>query len=424
MCGRSFHKALSPSFTLSDGLVFTLADGVVADDEMAPSRKAMGGLSVLLEARRGRAVVSLAPRLNARRKALELAERTGNPVTVAEILDAGSGILTATLRRVGYVWTAKADPLSTESFDDWEEELTEELEAIAIAAVPSMVEGVEDLFEADFAAEGAAGVEALREGLALRLSIPPETVAEAQQVVMSERLAVVVERVGGAMVREPAIQGTLGATLSLPGRELGDLMSRFNSFFIRDQFGNASRSLGQRAAEIVNRGLAEGLGRVEMARELRATVSGALEMKGYWETVSSNAIAHARSYTQGASMRAAGIEAYRIIAVLDDVTTDWCLYLNDKVVPIAGAMDLMDRQLAAATPEEFMDSHPLAMQQGDRIFHRLSDGTERDLLRVVERGEYGKPGVYIPAFPASQLLDASVGLPPYHHRCRTTFIAV
>jgi hypothetical protein len=87
-------------------------------------------------------------------------------------------------------------------------------------------------------------------------------------------------------------------------------------------------------------------------------------------------------------------------------------------------MELMDRQLAASTPEEFTDAHPFARTSGDRVYQRLSNGTERELMRITERGSYGTPGSYSPAFPASQLVDASVGTPPYHARCRTTFVSV
>ena len=87
-------------------------------------------------------------------------------------------------------------------------------------------------------------------------------------------------------------------------------------------------------------------------------------------------------------------------------------------------MALMDRQLAAATPEDFMDAHPLARQSGDRIYHQYSDGREVDLLRVITPGSGGQPGNYAPAFPAGELVDAAVGTPPFHFSCRSTFVAV
>ncbi|NQU65790.1 MAG: 2-dehydropantoate 2-reductase, partial [SAR324 cluster bacterium] len=60
---------------------------------------------------------------------------------------------------------------------------------------------------------------------------------EAQQVAIAERLAGVIESVGAGMARQPGISGTIGAGLSLPGTELGELMGRFQGFFVRDEYG-------------------------------------------------------------------------------------------------------------------------------------------------------------------------------------------
>lgn len=420
-CGQSHTKKHPLEYTTTTGPTFKL-DGEVLDSQ--PSKKAASGLLVVAELRAGKAKAVLAPRGRAPRMALELAEETGNPVVVAEIVDTSGGLSGAVLRRVGMVWTAKADPLSTEGFDLWAAQLAAELAAIAVAETPGVMTGVMDLLDFDFAAAGDAQIDALQIELASRLAVPPATLARAQQIVLRERLAGVIRSVGGAMARQPGIRGTIGAGLSLPDRELGSLMSRFHSFFVRDQYGNVSTSLGRQAAGVINRGLASGLGRVELGRELQSTIRGGLEMKGYWQTVASNAVGHARSYTQGASMRAAGIENFRIVAVLDDNTTDICLYLDGKIVSVGGAMAMMDRQLTAETPEEFMDAHPLARQSGDRVYHRYSDGREVDLLRVVTPGEYGRPGSYAPSSPSGDLVDAAIGLAPYHHNCRSTFVAV
>ena len=140
-------------------------------------------------------------------------------------------------------------------------------------------------------------------------------------------------------------------------------------------------------------------------------------MRGYWQTVAANAVAQSRSYSQGASMRAAGIEAFKIIAILDFVTTDWCMYLHDKIVPVGPAMAMMDRAMAARTPQAMMDSHPLAQVQGDQVFHEFTDGSRNLLMTITERASEGSPGIYAPAFPPSQLVDNAVGLPPYHHSC-------
>jgi hypothetical protein len=370
--------------------------------------------SVLVAAWNGRIRVrALDGNTSATSQAASFAEETSWPVAIAKVDSFSNSQIF--LQRTGLVRTRKADPLSDNAFDAWVEDLAEELGGIAAAESGAILEAVTPLLDFDYYRTGSVGLDAFEQALARELGLVPPTMVRAQQVAMTDQSARIIGSVGRAMSRLPEIRGTLGATLSLPGKEIGSLMSRHHGFFVRDQYGRVSESLSRQAREIISRGMAQGLGRADIARELGTAVRGGLQMKGYWQTVSANAVAQSRAYSQGASMRAAGIEAFRIIAILDAVTTDWCMYLHDKIVPVGPAMAMMNRAMTATTPQAMMDSHPLARTQGNQVFHEFSDGTSQALMTITEPASEGVPGVYVPAFPASQLADNAVGLPPYHH---------
>ncbi len=91
-------------------------------------------------------------------------------------------------------------------------------------------------------------------------------------------------------------------------------------------------------------------------------------------------LGHVNGYEQ------AGIEALEIVAVLDDRTSEICEYMNGQIIPIANAIELRDKILAAETPDEIKDAAP---------WLSVDDIKDSDL-------------------------PVGMSLPPYHFRCRTT----
>lgn len=430
MCGHC-KQSPPPSFSwLSGKKVFSLKPFSVVESESdtAPIAKHDGksSLYVLVAAFNGRARVVPIIRPHSRsevaRKAMRLAERTGNPVLIGEPIVGSQGHL----RAIGQVWTAKADPLSVEAFDAWESELSASLLLLAEGEAASMMAASVPYFAFDFMDATDADWLRMQTGLRGVLAHPSEGMIRAQQITMRNQLPLVIRDVGRAMAKTPAIRGTLGASLNLPGRELAQGLTRFHSFWVRNQYGNVSNHLSVQAQRIVERGIRDGLGREGIAERLGNKMRGGLEMPGYWKTVSSNAIAQSRSYSTGASMRAAGIAQYRYVGVGDDRQTEVCNFVDGKIMSNGDAMGRLDRMLSAPTPEEVMDTSPMARQNEDSVYYKYTDGSRRTLFDVItpHGGSGGSPGVYANALSNEDLAAAGLGYPPLHHQCRTTVVAV
>jgi len=90
------------------------------------------------------------------------------------------------------------------------------------------------------------------------------------------------------------------------------------------------------------------------------------------------------------------------------------------------AMGRLDRMLSAPTPEEVMDTSPMARQNEDSVYYKYTDGSRRTLFDVItpHGGSGGSPGVYANALSNEDLAAAGLGYPPLHHQCRTTVVAV
>jgi hypothetical protein len=202
-------------------------------------------------------------------------------------------------------------------------------------------------------------------------------------------------------------------------------MAAHHGFWVRDQYGRVSQSLARQAQPIIQQGIANGLGRVAIGRELQETIRGGLEMRNYWRIVAANHVTRARSYATGYTMRSAGIEWFKWESVIDEATTEECLMLHDRVFSVAGAMAIQDQLLANPNPEGVLWSQPFARHDGADIYVETPDGRRTVLGTVVERGAgTGSPGVYSGVLNGYQMLSGPVSLPPIHHACRSTVISV
>jgi hypothetical protein len=150
-------------------------------------------------------------------------------------------------------------------------------------------------------------------------------------------------------------------------------------------------------------------------------------MRGYWETVAANHVARARSYSLANTFKAAGIDYYRIEAVLDDRTTPQCEFLHGKVLPVGPAADRINRVLASPQPEAVLTEQPFIRDRGDRLTIGAPGEEEQTVARIDERPTGGTPepaasGRYTPVMSPGDMVDAAIGLPPYHFRCRSTAV--
>jgi len=389
---------------------------------------------VLLSAWAGEGVVSRLGRASdgdTRRMALELAELTGDPVVVGEV-DSVEGVAGEPVyKAIGMVTMAKArDPLSPEAWVQEVTRLAARLGVFAEQEAAHLTAEAMEWFRFDFEDATGRQIATATGGLRGTLASPRGTMVRSQQVAITRALRAVMAQTGAGWARLPEMAPRLGSTFNLPDRRIAQSMARHHGFWVRNQYGRVSQSLARQAQPIIQQGISQGLGRDTIGKELERQIQGGLQMRWYWRIVAANHISRARSYAAGYTMRAAGITHYRIEAILDEATTETCLMLHNRLMPIDGAMARQEAIMRDPSPDGVLWNQPF-MKQGvnpetgeEELFLEYPDNTRATVATVQERGAgTGSPGRYSNVMNSQQMVSSAIGFPPYHHACRTTLIA-
>lgn len=194
-------------------------------------------------------------------------------------------------------------------------------------------------------------------------------------------------------------------------------------WWVRDEWGVRSDRLTRDGQKIVQRGLAQGLGRDEIGRDLRQALPDMWQKYGqsYARMNAGMATARARSFSEVASYQEAGIASYEIVAIIDERTTDICRALDGQIISTNRAAALLQQQMSLAKPEDIRDVAPLCreVERDGKRYVETAHGAE---IAEVQRSGYGVKddrGTNSYSRMGDQLADASVGMPPYHMNCRT-----
>lgn len=133
----------------------------------------------------------------------------------------------------------------------------------------------------------------------------------------------------------------IGVEMNALDRRIVRHVTRSQALFVMDAYGRRLEELGVRAKEIVAAGLEAGHARTEIAEALAAAAEGALTGRSrfYWEVVAGAFVGRARSFAQVSSYAEAGVERYRVQAVLDEAT---CLTGETAIRSRRGAVRIAD----------------------------------------------------------------------------------
>lgn len=233
-----------------------------------------------------------------------------------------------------------------------------------------------------------------------------------------------------------AVKRDFGLRIAADLTRTDDRIARFvaesQTNFIRDEYGRRQGMFSERARHIVSDGIAQGLGRDDISRELREAFqhTAAARSAFYWDVVAAAFVGRARSLAEVASYEEAGVSHYIITAVLDEVTTDICRYLDGKRFSVAGAMDQFRRARRLRDPEAIKLAQPWLRVRQDREGNRaIFVPTERGAVRAAivadsaeRRGLKDERGTFRAGLDAARLETVNVGPPPYHGLCRTTTV--
>jgi SPP1 gp7 family putative phage head morphogenesis protein len=224
----------------------------------------------------------------------------------------------------------------------------------------------------------------------------------------------------------------IGADFNALDRRVAAHVVASQGNFVRDEYGRRLDSLSEKARDIVASGLEQGLGRADIAGELERAARAALIERStfYWELVASSFIGRGRSFAQMSSYAEAGIQRYRIEAVLDERTTHICRYLHGKTFEVADALQRFERVAGLEQPEDIKLEQPWVREGRDAETGRtrlyVEGGSGRMMIAEVTRSAFGTrddAGDFRPLASDRGLAEAGVGFPPFHALCRTTCLA-
>lgn len=205
-------------------------------------------------------------------------------------------------------------------------------------------------------------------------------------------------------------------------------MQRSETYFVRDEHGRRLAAFSQKARDTIAAGLAQGLGRADLAHAVGQAAEQALVLRNrfYWDIVAASFAGRARSYGQVSAFAEAGIERYAVHAVLDERTTAFCRFMDGKEFVVRDAINLIERVASLQNPDQIKDAQPWGREginpDTGRAGLYVARGGERRWLATVERSGVGMrddPGHFTVHQDGRDLHGCGLSLPPYHGCCRT-----
>ena len=218
------------------------------------------------------------------------------------------------------------------------------------------------------------------------------------------------------------------ATMTARDTKTAATLVAHSGLFVRNNYGEVAEKLSEKARKIVAAGVERGLGRDDIAEDLVKAMAAAKRPDSYWNLIATTFANRARNFTQVHAFDEAGIKSYFALAVIDEVTTDFCRYVDGMEFPVPGAVERVQRVLEGE-PEDIIELMPWARNGKDSegrdvIFYE--QGGSRHRICVVEEsavGQRDKIGTYTHGLAPEALAAAGFTLPPWHGNCRTTIVA-
>ena len=176
--------------------------------------------------------------------------------------------------------------------------------------------------------------------------------------------------------------------LKLADKRAIEVLTKHNCFWLGEHY---DKHIGGKIAELTQNALEDGLGRNELAEELREALGGKVGGYKYWDVVSSAALVRSRSFGCISGMVEAGIVEYEILAMGDERMCPICGEMNGQTFSVSATQKVIDRVLDIENPDKFKEAMPW----------------------------HSEPPVGV---GKEKLLADGMSIPPFHGRCRCTLI--
>lgn len=250
---------------------------------------------------------------------------------------------------------------------------------------------------------------------------------------INETLEVEGPKVMGGVKKSVKVRQKLDISGDLAQRDLVAEKAIRNSHvnFIRDSAGDRAATLSKKARSMVATGLGQGLGTDQIGKDLHAFFRENIPRPpSYWRTVADSFVGRARASSQIYAYETAKIQSFQVVAVIDEVTTDQCRFMNGKVFSVTVGRALIESMNALEEPEDVKYAAPWIRKGRDddgnmRLFVPHSNGTTTTIAKI-DRSGVGRAddaGKFSGGKDEGDLGKLGVSLPPYHGRCRTVIVA-
>jgi hypothetical protein len=222
----------------------------------------------------------------------------------------------------------------------------------------------------------------------------------------------------------------VGIRLTAVDEEAIRAMRSSAALFVTDEMGRRVDSFGEAAKDIVAQGMEAGWGRKEISEKLAAAANGKIAKGGaYWDVIAGAFVGRARSWSQLIGYDQAEISRYRVVAILDQATTQICRFLDGQVFDVREGLNALGRERTLSRPEQIKESNPWVRERrgedGKRQLYVTRDGQRVPIATVERAGSaIDDRGEFSGAMGERDLVNVGLGPPPYHGLCRSTTVPV
>lgn len=223
----------------------------------------------------------------------------------------------------------------------------------------------------------------------------------------------------------------ISTSLSLEDKRVAQHSAEAQANYIRDEYGRRAEAASKLAREVVADGLKNGLGRVEIGRQLeqKMVAASANRSRSYYNMVASVYAGRARQYASLRSYDAAGIEVYQFEAVMDEVTSLQCRFMNGREFSVKSDLARYQQVAASDDPEDVRFIQPWVQvgkdDKGNEVLYvKQADGS-RDHVATVEEnavGQLDEAGSFKTPHSNAELQAKGCTCPPLHGNCRSTIV--
>lgn len=201
--------------------------------------------------------------------------------------------------------------------------------------------------------------------------------------------------------------------------------------YIRMAAGDRINGLSQLARDYVAEQVAGGQNSATIADGLKEQFGEDIPRPvSYWRVVADAFVSHGRVAEQIYAYQDAGIETYEFVAVMDEVTSDICRFLDGHIFSVDKASDVLERLIELDNPEDVKYVSPWVRKGKDedggaRLYIPRADGSTITVAKVDRSGvgDLDDHGEYSGAMSDEALEALGIPVPPLHGRCRSTIVA-